>query len=262
MARFYLKRVSFSADHISEVPALATPLIKVSLDPPLSRSYPYSPYYNYRNVSSQLFIDTLNGFTFLNDISNSEYLVNFSQIPAFVKLYPPSGGPIVVLLSPRQYLYQGVIYSEYDPRFISPTSRDRVPPEYATYSWSPERTLLDVLLRLEEAGYEVHIHEHLREGPSIWVDFSLYLWPRNPEFVTDFWDDGTGVWDDGTRWEYSLNNAVDLNLIPGLVWELRPAHARLRSIYYIPGPRDSWDDGAVWSEEGDVWGPESVQIYP
>ncbi len=262
MARFYLKKVSFSADSISEVPALATPLIKVALDPPLSRSYPYSPYYNYRNVSGQLFIDTLNGFTFLKDISNSEYLMNFSQIPAFVKIYPPSGSPIVVLLSPSQYLYQGVLYSEYDPRFISPTSRDRVPPEYATHFRSPEGTLFDVLLRLEEAGYEVHIHEHPRSGSSIWIDFSIYLWPRNPEFVTDFWDDGVGTWDDGTKWEYSLNNAVELERIPSLVWEVKPAHARLRSIYYIPGLRDAWDDGAAWDEEGDVWGPESVQIYP
>jgi hypothetical protein len=129
MARFSLKKISFSSDPISEVPALITPLIRVSLAPALTRSYSYSPYYNYRNVSGHLFIDTLNGFTFLNDISGSEYLMNFSQIPAFVKIYPPSGGPIVVLLSPRQYLYQGTLYSEYNPRFISPTSRDRVPPE-------------------------------------------------------------------------------------------------------------------------------------
>jgi hypothetical protein len=137
MARFYLKRISFSADSISEVPTLATPLIKVAFDPPLGHSYPYSPYYNYRNVSGQLFIDNLNGFTFLRDISNYEYLTNFSLIPAFVKIYPPSGNPMVVLLSPRQYLYQGVLYSEYDSRFISPTSRDRVPPEYTTHLQSP-----------------------------------------------------------------------------------------------------------------------------
>jgi len=129
MARFSLKRISFSADPISEVPPLVTPLIRVVLAPALTRSYSYSPYYNYRNVSGQLFIDSLNGFTFLSDISNSEYLMNFSLIPAFVRIYPPSGGPIVVLLSPRQYLYQGTLYSEYNPRFISPTSRDRVPPE-------------------------------------------------------------------------------------------------------------------------------------
>jgi hypothetical protein len=129
MAKFSLKKISFTSDPISEVPALVTPLIKVVLAPALSRSYPYSPYYNYRNVSGQLFIDALNGFTFLNDISNSEYLMNFSLIPDFVKIYPPSGGPIVVLLSPHQYLYQGTLYSEYNPKFISPTSRDLIPPE-------------------------------------------------------------------------------------------------------------------------------------
>jgi hypothetical protein len=261
MAIFYLKRISFYADSMSEVPTLATPLIKVALDPPLGRSYPYSPYYNYRNVSGQLFVDTLNGFTFLRDISNSEYLTNFSLIPAFVKIYPPSGDPMIVLLSPRQYLYQGVLYSEYDPRFISPTSRDRVPPEYTVYLQYPEGTLLDVRLRLEEAGYEVHIHEHVRDG-SIWVDFSVYLWPHRPVFTTDVWDDGVGAWDDGTNWEYTLNNAVDLEQIPSLVWEVKPAHTRLRSIYYTPGLRDAWDDGAAWDEGDDVWGPESVLIYP
>jgi len=129
MARFYLKKVSFSSDPISEVPSLTTPLITVSLAPTLVRSYSYSPYYNYRNVSGNLFLDTLNGFTFLNDISNSEYLMNFSLIPAFVKLYPPSGSPLVILLSPKQYIYQGTLYSEYDSKYISPTSRDRIPPE-------------------------------------------------------------------------------------------------------------------------------------
>ncbi len=129
MARFSLKKISFSSDPASEIPALVTPLLKVDLAPALNRTYSYSPYYNYRNVSGQLFIDSLNGFTFLNDVHNSEYLMNFSLIPAFVKVYPPSGGPVVVLLSPRQHLYQGTLYSEYDPRFISPISRDRIPPE-------------------------------------------------------------------------------------------------------------------------------------
>lgn len=129
MARFSLKKIAFSSDPISEVPRLSTPLISVVLAPALIRSYSYSPYYNYRNVSGQLFVDTLNGFTFLNDISSSEYLINFSLIPAFVKIYPPSGSPLVILLSPQQYVYQGTLYSEYDPKYISPTSQDRIPPE-------------------------------------------------------------------------------------------------------------------------------------
>jgi hypothetical protein len=132
---------------------------------------------------------------------------------------------------------------------------------YATHFWLLGGTLPGMRLWLEAAGYEAHIHEHFRDDPSIWAEFSLYLWPYRPEFTTDRWDDGVGAWDDDTSWDYTLNG-VELERIPALVREVKPAHARVRSIYYIPGPRDVWDDGAVWDEDGDVWGPEPIQIYP
>jgi len=132
---------------------------------------------------------------------------------------------------------------------------------YAVYFWLLGGTLPGMRLWLEAAGYEAHIHEHFRDDPSIWAEFSLYLWPYRPEFTTDRWDDGVGAWDDDTTWDYTLNG-VELYRVPALVREVKPAHARVRSIYYIPGPRDVWDDGAVWDEGGDVWGPEPIQIYP
>ena len=132
---------------------------------------------------------------------------------------------------------------------------------YAVRFWLLGGTLPGMRLWLEAAGYEAHIHEHFRDDPSIWAEFSLYLWPYRPEFTTDRWDDGVGAWDDDSTWDYTLNGA-ELQRVPELVREVKPAHARVRSIYYIPGPRDAWDDGAVWDEDGDVWGPEPVQIYP
>jgi hypothetical protein len=132
---------------------------------------------------------------------------------------------------------------------------------YAVHFWLLGGTLPGMRLWLEAAGYEVHIHEHFRDDPSIWAEFSLYLWPYRPEFTADRWDDEGGAWDDDTPWDYALN-AAELGRVPALVREVKPAHARVRSIYYIPGPRDVWDDEAVWDEEDDVWGPEPIQIYP
>ena len=132
---------------------------------------------------------------------------------------------------------------------------------YAVRFWLLGGTLPGMRLWLEAAGYEAHIHEHFQDDPSIWAEFSLYLWPYRPEFTTDRWDDGVGAWDDDSTWDYTLNGA-ELQRVPELVREVKPAHARVRSIYYIPGPRDAWDDGAVWDEDGDVWGPEPVQRYP
>jgi hypothetical protein len=132
---------------------------------------------------------------------------------------------------------------------------------YAVHFWLLGGTLPGMRLWLEAAGYEAHIHEHFRDDPSIWAEFSLYLWPYRPELTTDRWDDGVGAWDDDTSWDYTLNG-VELQRVPALVREVKPAHAKIRSIYYIPGPRDVWDDGAVWDEDGDVWGPEPIQIYP
>jgi len=136
--------------------------------------------------------------------------------------------------------------------------RNRV--AYATRFWLLGGTLPGMRLWLEAAGYEAHIHEHFRDDPSIWAEFSIYLWPYRPEFTTDRWDDGVGAWDDDTSWDYTIAG-VELERIPALVREVKPAHARVRSIYYIPGPKDVWDDSGAW-DDGGVWNPEPVEIYP
>jgi hypothetical protein len=127
--------------------------------------------------------------------------------------------------------------------------------------WQKAGTLPGLAIWLRAMGYEAYVTEWYRYDPSIWAEFSLYLWPYRPEFTTDRWDDGVGAWDDGTTWDYTIAGA-ELQRVPELVKEVKPAHAKVRSIYYIPGPRDVWDDGAVWDEDGDVWGPEPIQIYP
>jgi len=156
--------------------------------------------------------------------------------------------------------------------------------------WQWGGTEYGMRLWLKVAGYEARIHEHFRDDPSIWAEFSLYLWPYRPEFITDRWDDEVGAWDDGSNWDYTIAGA-ELQRVPELVKEVKPAHAKIRSIYYVPGPRDVWgdemfwdnrmfwddgtlwDDGTVWDDEiiwndeivwddGGVWNPEPVQIYP
>ncbi len=127
--------------------------------------------------------------------------------------------------------------------------------------WRRAGTLPGLVYWLLVMGYDAHVYEHFRDDPSIWAEFSIYLWPHRPEFTTDRWDDEEGEWDDDTPWDYALN-AVELQRVPALVREVKPAHAKVRSIYYIPGPRDAWDDGGVWDEDSDVWGPEPIQIYP
>jgi hypothetical protein len=126
--------------------------------------------------------------------------------------------------------------------------------------WRRAGTLPGLVYWLRVMGYELFVVEWYRYDPSIWAEFSLYLWPYRPEFTTDRWDDGVGAWDDGTTWDYTIAG-VELRRVPELVREVKPAHAKVRSIYYIPGPRDVWDDGAVW-DDGGVWNPEPLQIYP
>jgi hypothetical protein len=126
--------------------------------------------------------------------------------------------------------------------------------------WRRAGTLPGLVYWLRVMGYEVHVTEWYRYDPSIWAEFSLYLWPYRPEFTTDHWDDGVGAWDDDTTWDYTIAG-VELERIPALVREVKPAHARVRSIYYIPGPKDVWDDDGVW-DDGGVWNPEPIQIYP
>ena len=124
--------------------------------------------------------------------------------------------------------------------------------------WSLAGTFPGVLLWLEAAGYDAYVYEHFRDDPFIWAEFSVWLWPKNAAYTTDHWDDGVGSWDDNTPWDYQLA-ATELSRIPNLLREVKPAHARVRRVYYIPGPRDAWDDGNAW-DDGGVWNPEPIQM--
>ncbi len=126
--------------------------------------------------------------------------------------------------------------------------------------WRRAGTLPGLVYWLRAMGYEPFVVEWHYYDRSIWAEFSLYLWPYRPEFTTDRWDDGVGAWDDGTTWDYTIAG-VELRRVPELVREVKPAHSKIRSIYYIPGPRDVWDDGAVW-DDGGTWNPEPLQVYP
>ncbi|WP_299029788.1 hypothetical protein [uncultured Thermanaerothrix sp.] len=134
--------------------------------------------------------------------------------------------------------------------------RERV--RLARVFWEKAGTLPGVLLWLRVAGYRATIWEHYHDDPAIWAEFSVYLWLEIAAYTTDRWDDGVGSWDDDTPWDYQLA-ATELSRIPNLLREVKPAHARVRRVWYIAGPFDAWDDGGTW-DDGGVWNPEPIQV--
>lgn len=122
--------------------------------------------------------------------------------------------------------------------------------------WRWGGTLRGMQYWLNAAGYDAYVYEHFRDDPSIWAEFSVYLWPKIAEYTTDRWDEG-GAWDDATTWDFTLA-ATELLRVPALLREVKPAHAKLRGVYYIPGPKDAWDDGA-W-DDGGVWNQEPLHV--
>ncbi|MCX7850840.1 hypothetical protein [Thermus sp.] len=133
--------------------------------------------------------------------------------------------------------------------------RERV--RVARTFWELAGTLPGMLLWLRAAGYRAYVREHYLDDRSTWAEFSIWLWPEVFNYTTDRWDDG-GTWDDGSPWDYALAGA-EISRIPALVREVKPAHAKPRAIWYIPGPYDAWDDGGNW-DDGGSWNPEPVQI--
>jgi hypothetical protein len=123
--------------------------------------------------------------------------------------------------------------------------------------WQKAGTLSGLLFLLQKAGYEAYVMELRHYDPSLWAEFAVYLWPYRPEWTTDRWDDG-GTWDDETHWDYTLNGLEPIRTLE-LIREVKPAHARLRFISYIPGPKDAWNDPGVW-DDGGTWSPEPVYI--
>ncbi|VCU52918.1 hypothetical protein TTHN1_00673 [Thermus thermophilus] len=123
--------------------------------------------------------------------------------------------------------------------------------------WLLAGTLPGVRMWLEAAGYDSFIHEHFRDDPSIWAEFSVFLWPKISQYIADRWDEG-GVWDDATYWDFTPH-ATEPYRVLALMREVKPAHAKVRSVYYIAGPRDAWDEGGAW-DDGGAWNPEPIRI--
>lgn len=124
--------------------------------------------------------------------------------------------------------------------------------------WRLGGTLPGIKRWLEAAGYDASVIEWGRYDRGIWAEFSVYLFPKIAGYITDRWDDGLN-WDDGTPWNYSLASS-ELSRIPGLINEIKPAHTRVRSIFYVPGPASWWDDSRETWDDGGQWIPEAIRI--
>lgn len=133
--------------------------------------------------------------------------------------------------------------------------RARVLAAWEFWSWVGTRYGMERYLAA--AGYRVFIREHYLDDRAIWAEFSVWLWPEVTVYTTDRWNE-EGVWDDGSPWDYFLGGA-EIFRIPALIREMKPAHAKPRTVWYVPGPYDAWDDGGNW-DDGGSWNPEPVQI--
>jgi len=111
------------------------------------------------------------------------------------------------------------------------------------------------------AAWAVRIVEHFHEDRSIWAEFSVFLTATRPEYTTDAWGDGS-TWGDDSSWNLPLG-AHEGQRIVGIINEIKPAHAKLRKLYYVPFPKpDHWGDGSTWGD-GSVWGlNNAIQLYP
>lgn len=95
------------------------------------------------------------------------------------------------------------------------------------------------------------IYEHFHDSQDIWGEFSIYLPPGRAEWTSDPWDDGS-AWDDGSTWDINFT-ADELARVLEVVNLIKPAHARLRSLYLVRSLAvDTWDDGGMWDDET-VW---------
>ena len=113
----------------TDLSVLPTPPIEISVVPPIARASPKAPYFSPKYVSGAITFTYLTSNAIFIDISASEYAINYSLAPAFIRIYKPSGTQ-VVLLSPGQAVYVAGYEVSFDPKLISLTSRDRVPKEY------------------------------------------------------------------------------------------------------------------------------------
>lgn len=125
MPRFRLGSLRYNQNN-QGVPVLLIPVIDISLIPSISRSIPLGGYINFVNFSGTARMNSLNGYSSMIDLRNYEYLMNFSKIPIFVRIFV-SDQEATTLLSPNEVIYLGGAYAEYDQRYANPVGRDRVP---------------------------------------------------------------------------------------------------------------------------------------
>jgi hypothetical protein len=120
--------------------------------------------------------------------------------------------------------------------------------------WKLAGTIPGLELALAQAGYRATIVEHFRDpDPVRWAEFSLAVSPMNPLPNNAKWGDGTTRWGDGHRWGVDPN-AVPTDFLPDLVRQVKPAHARLRTLAYFPRGR-FWGGQLTWGEGRATLGP-------
>lgn len=120
-----------------------------------------------------------------------------------------------------------------DETFEFPTLR--VPNDFRYYAFPPTRII-----------------EHFREDPSIWAEFSLVITPSNSRLTAPAWGGGTR-WGDGSLWGMSIK-ASEVDRILAVINEIKPAHARLRTVSLVSAAQPRfWGDGTQWGD-GTHWG--------
>lgn len=113
--------------------------------------------------------------------------------------------------------------------------------------WELAGTLAGMTQALASAGYRATIVEHFRDpDPTHWAEFSIAVSPLHPLPNNAHWGDGTTRWGDGHRWGVDPN-AVPTDYLPDLVRQVKPAHARLRTLAYFPRGR-FWGGQLTWGE--------------
>lgn len=127
MPRFGLRELRFSQSQ-RRVPNLTIPVVDITLFPTITRSIPVGGYINFVNFAGTARVGSLNGFSSMLDLRNTEYLMNFSKIPILVKILVQNQ-EAVTLLSPNEVIYLGGAFAEYDRQYASLVGRERVPPE-------------------------------------------------------------------------------------------------------------------------------------
>ncbi|MFC5600205.1 hypothetical protein [Deinococcus cellulosilyticus] len=129
--------------------------------------------------------------------------------------------------------------------------------------WELAGTKPGMLLMLHQMGYAgpdaVHpcrIIEHYEDEPDAWAEFSVILYPDRTRFTTSAWDDGL-TWNDGTNWDAEMT-ANEQQRIRALINQVKPAHAKLRDVFYMLSG-DIWDDGLTW-DDGEPWDGSFIQF--